>query len=78
MRAVLERGAQVRIDYAAVVDPATLVAIENVDGRALLAVAAFVGQTRLIDNLVLEVRGAEVRDTTLLGSSHEPHPGGNR
>jgi pantoate--beta-alanine ligase len=78
MRAVLERGPQVRIDYAAVVDPGTLAPVEAVDGRVLLAVAAFVGQTRLIDNLVLEARGPEVRDATLLGSSDALHPGGKR
>jgi len=78
MRVVLDRGPQLRIDYVAVVDPETLTPIEVVTGRTLLAVAAFVGRTRLIDNLVLEARGADVRDATLLGSSDGSHPGGIR
>lgn len=44
---------QVRLDYFAVVDPESLEAVEMVKGKALVAVAAYVGTTRLIDNLVL-------------------------
>jgi pantoate--beta-alanine ligase len=43
----------VRLDYFEIVDPENLDAIESVGGRALVAVAAFVGATRLIDNTVL-------------------------
>jgi pantoate--beta-alanine ligase len=42
-----------RIDYVAVVDPETLEPPGGEDGRLLLAVAAHLGQTRLIDNVVL-------------------------
>jgi pantoate--beta-alanine ligase len=44
---------QVRIDYAAVVDPETLLPVTNISGGALVAIAAWVGTTRLIDNLLL-------------------------
>lgn len=44
----------VRLDYLEIVDPDTLDAISEVDGPALVAVAAFVGNTRLIDNIVLQ------------------------
>ena len=44
-----------RIDYAAVVDPDSLLPLSAVDRRALAAVAAWVGATRLIDNTVLGV-----------------------
>jgi pantoate--beta-alanine ligase len=44
----------VRMDYLAIVDPDTLEAVPTVTRRALVAVAAFVGKTRLIDNIVLE------------------------
>lgn len=54
MEAVLAREPLVRLDYAAVVDAATLDPIDVVAGRVLVAVAAFVGKTRLIDNLVFE------------------------
>jgi pantoate--beta-alanine ligase len=43
----------VRLDYAAIVDPDTLLPIANTAQGALIAVAAYIGQTRLIDNLLL-------------------------
>ena len=49
-----ERGA--RLDYFAIVNPDTLDPVENVSGGALVAVAAYLGATRLIDNLVLTSR----------------------
>ena len=45
---------QVRLDYFEVVDPEMLDPVEHISGRTLVAVAAFVGTTRLIDNVVLE------------------------
>jgi pantoate--beta-alanine ligase len=43
----------VRLDYFEIVDPATLDPVVDPSWSALVAVAAFVGKTRLIDNLVL-------------------------
>ena len=43
----------VRLDYFEIVDPATLDPVKDVSGGALVAVAAYVGTTRLIDNLVI-------------------------
>jgi len=40
-----------RIDYVAVIDPETLRRVERVEKEVLVAVAAKIGQTRLIDNL---------------------------
>ncbi|MGB9083384.1 MAG: pantoate--beta-alanine ligase, partial [Terriglobales bacterium] len=51
---VFVREPQVRLDYFEVVDPETLDPVERISGRTLVAVAAFVGTTRLIDNVVLE------------------------
>jgi pantoate--beta-alanine ligase len=42
----------VRLDYLEVVDPDTLDPVEDISGGALAAVAAFVGKTRLIDNIL--------------------------
>ncbi|MFO0697041.1 MAG: pantoate--beta-alanine ligase [Polyangiales bacterium] len=42
-----------RIDYVAVADPETLLPLERPSERVILLVAAFLGTTRLIDNLVL-------------------------
>jgi pantoate--beta-alanine ligase len=42
-----------RLDYFEIVDPQTLAPLTEVDRPALVAVAAFLGTTRLIDNLAL-------------------------
>jgi len=43
----------VRLDYFEIVDPESLEPLSNLYKPALVAVAAFVGSTRLIDNVVL-------------------------
>ena len=50
---VMAQEPLVRLDYYEIVDPETLLSSEEVRGPALAAVAAFVGNTRLIDNVVL-------------------------
>jgi len=52
-RNVLAREPQVRLDYFEIVDPDTLDPVERITGKTLAAVAAYVGRTRLIDNVVL-------------------------
>jgi pantoate--beta-alanine ligase len=42
-----------RVDYARIVDAATLQPLESLDRPAVAAVAVFLGSTRLIDNLLL-------------------------
>ena len=51
---VFARDPDVRLDYFEVVDPNTLDPVDEVTGQVLIAVAAFVGSTRLIDNLLLQ------------------------
>jgi len=48
----------VRVDYAEIVDPRSLEVVEDVRGGALVAVAAWVGETRLIDNVVIEAEAS--------------------
>jgi len=43
----------VRLDYFEIVDPQSLDPVEDISRGALVAVAAYVGNTRLIDNIVL-------------------------
>lgn len=74
LRAVLERGTTLRVDYAEIVDPATLKPVSRLDGRVLCAVAAVVGSTRLIDNLVLDVTGDSVHEV-LLDAPPPTNPG---
>lgn len=47
------REPAVRLDYFEIVNPDTLDPVEDVSGGALVAVAAYVGDTRLIDNLLI-------------------------
>jgi pantoate--beta-alanine ligase len=53
-REEISRENSVRLDYFEIVDPETLDPVESVARGALVAVAAYVGTTRLIDNLVIE------------------------
>jgi pantoate--beta-alanine ligase len=42
-----------RIDYVEIVDPSSLEPVERIDGEALVALAVYIGKTRLIDNEIL-------------------------
>jgi pantoate--beta-alanine ligase len=53
MSETLSREPDVRVDYISIVDPDTLLPLEDVRAGALLAIAAYVGTTRLIDNVLL-------------------------
>jgi pantoate--beta-alanine ligase len=53
-RKVLAQEISVRLDYLEIVDPETLDPVEDVSDGALVAVAAYLGTTRLIDNIVLQ------------------------
>lgn len=44
-----------KIDYVKIVDSKTLKEVKYLKGRILIAVAAFVGKTRLIDNLLIKL-----------------------
>jgi len=49
----LRQDPSVRLDYFEIVDPETLDPVEDLSRVALVAVAAFVGNVRLIDNIVI-------------------------
>ena len=49
----MERDPAIRLDYAEVVDPDTLLPVDDLSRGALIAIAAWIGETRLIDNLLL-------------------------
>ncbi len=55
-REELARETGVRLDYFEVVDPETLDPVADVSRGALVAVAAYIGATRLIDNVLLAPR----------------------
>jgi len=54
IRSTVEAEPRARLDYVTVADAETLEKIERLDDRpTLIALAAYVGKTRLIDNLIL-------------------------
>jgi pantothenate synthetase len=53
-RKVIEREPLVNLQYLELCDPETLEPLSGNIERALLAIAAWVGKTRLIDNIILE------------------------
>jgi pantoate--beta-alanine ligase len=52
-KAVFALEPAARLDYLEIINPDTLEPIDKVSGTTLVAVAAFVGPTRLIDNILL-------------------------
>jgi pantoate--beta-alanine ligase len=53
VRRTLEREPTVAVEYVAVADPTTLAPVDPVTAETVVAVAARLGGTRLIDNIVL-------------------------
>jgi pantoate--beta-alanine ligase len=52
-RELIDAEPGVRLQYLELVDPATLEGVEAAEPGSVLAVAGFVGRTRLIDNVIL-------------------------
>jgi len=50
-----------KVDYAAVVDPSSLERVKYIDSDVRILVAAWVGQTRLIDNIAVEAAPVDRR-----------------
>jgi pantoate--beta-alanine ligase len=55
---VIAEEPAVKLDYFEVVDRNTLDPVADISGGALVAVAAYVGTTRLIDNIVVTGKGS--------------------
>jgi pantoate--beta-alanine ligase len=64
VRSTIETEPRVRVDYVSVLDAETLEKLDKLDERpTLIAVAAYVGKTRLIDNIVLNKSKKDVATT---------------
>jgi pantoate--beta-alanine ligase len=64
VRKTIETEPRVRVDYVSVVDAETLERLDKLDERPILiAVAAYVGKTRLIDNTMLNKAKKDPRVT---------------
>jgi len=57
MRAIIAAEPLARLDYVSAADPVTLAEIDGEASAALLSMAVFVGQVRLIDNTLLGAAG---------------------
>lgn len=55
MRAIIETTPLARLDYVSVAHPDTLAELDVIEDRALLSLAVFVDEVRLIDNMIMEV-----------------------
>jgi pantoate ligase / CMP/dCMP kinase len=53
VRSMLESNPTIQLEYLELVDPQTMVNLDSIQSSGLLAIAARVGDTRLIDNLLL-------------------------
>jgi len=64
VRTTIESEPRLRVDYVSVVDAETLEKLDKLDERPILvAVAAYVGKTRLIDNTMLNKAKKDVATT---------------
>ncbi|MFN0135285.1 MAG: pantoate--beta-alanine ligase [Phycisphaerae bacterium] len=53
MERIIAESAPERIDYVSVVDADTMQSVDRIDRAALIAVALYIGKTRLIDNVMV-------------------------
>lgn len=53
MRTMIEGEPLARIDYVSAVDGVTMMPIHRIEGSVLVAIAAYIGKTRLIDNFIV-------------------------
>lgn len=54
MRALIEQEPLARIDYVSAVDGLTMLPVHEINGGELIAMAVYIGKTRLIDNFSVE------------------------
>ena len=54
MRNIIEREGQAQVDYISVCDPQQFQELEEIQGKAMIALAVHVGKARLIDNCLIE------------------------
>ncbi|MEW5758069.1 MAG: pantoate--beta-alanine ligase [Candidatus Omnitrophota bacterium] len=52
MRKLINKVPSINLDYIEIVNPNNLEPVSKINGRVLIAVAAWVGKTRLIDNIL--------------------------
>ena len=58
MSALIEQEPLARIDYVSAVDGVTMMPVHRLEGTVLIAMAVYIGKTRLIDNFSVEEGGS--------------------
>jgi len=61
MHKILESEPRARVDYAEIVDAETFEPVVRVARRCYAVLAVYIGKTRLIDNMLIEPLGDELR-----------------
>ena len=56
---ILSAGGEAKVDYTRLCNPETIEDVAQIEGPTLLALAVWVGKTRLIDNCVLKTVSSE-------------------
>jgi pantoate--beta-alanine ligase len=56
MKKILKISKRIKIEYISIVDSQTLDELDRIKGKVLVALAAKIGSTRLIDNIILDVK----------------------
>jgi len=54
-RFIAEESERIQVQYIQLVDPENLKPVTLIRGTVIIALAAFLGKTRLIDNLIVEI-----------------------
>jgi pantoate--beta-alanine ligase len=54
MTALIEAEPMAKIDYVTAVNGINMQPIEKIEGTVLVAMAVYIGKTRLIDNFIVE------------------------
>ena len=52
MKELISRKKRVKLDYISITNPDTLENVKEIKGKVLIALAAYIGKTRLIDNII--------------------------
>ncbi len=66
MQQLIATASEAKIDYIEIVSTKDLQPVERLDGQVLIALAVYFGKARLIDNIILEISGAHVREIAAL------------
>ena len=56
MQKILNQPGSIQVEYATVVDACSLEEIEKIQDKTLIAIAAKIGKTRLIDNIIIDTK----------------------